>query len=218
VARKAKVKIGGLPVDFDGIQRPEFFFGLVAPIGTDLDHISSCLSAELEKVAYRSIEIKVSKLLHEFDAYKDLAKIQKEEERYSKHMEAGTAVCERFQTGDALAQIAVLRIRIERERLLKGSREHGRAYILNSLKRPDEVEFLRKVYGQAFILIGVNSHRDRRIERLLGKISASENQSNNANFRSAAEKLVTIDESEDEKAFGQNVRGTFPKADFFCSR
>ncbi len=81
------------------------------------------------------------------------------------------------------------------------------AYIVNSLKHPDEVEFLRKVYGDGFYLFGIHADEKRRHAYLVNDKSLHQAQ---------AEELIRIDE--DEKIeHGQRTRDTFHLSDFFIS-
>lgn len=78
----------------------------------------------------------------------------------------------------AVARGLVLRIRATRAEILKLGYAPGqpvppdgkpRAYILDSLRHPAEVNLLRAIYGDAFILIGVVCEERRRIERMSHK-------------------------------------------------
>lgn len=205
---------------------PEIFIGLVGPIGTDHKEIIRLLTEALRDVNYKAETIRFSKLLHAYPKYQHLAEIKKEEERYRKHMEAGTEVRKMFGQGSALAQLAISEIWSLRGKLRP---DDGRektdsqiqnpiprqAYILSSLKHPDEVVFLRRVYGSNFYLIAVHTPREHRIFTTATKIAKSHFQSDPQAWRAEAEALLTIDEKEDGEKLGQNVRGTYPNADFF---
>lgn len=83
---------------------------------------------------------------------------------------------------------------------------HPRAYILDSIRHPAEVELLRRVYGSAFALIGVVCEEDERIKRIQKK------------YRGAGE-ADAIDfmkrDADDEEDHGQHVAKAFFLADFF---
>jgi deoxycytidylate deaminase len=81
-----------------------------------------------------------------------------------------------------------------------------RAYILDSLKHPAEVELLRRVYQSSFLLIGIVCDYENRLRRLTNKFRDA--------GRAAAEEFM----SEDEKSkhtHGQQVAATFHLADAF---
>lgn len=95
----------------------------------------------------------------------------------------------------------------------------GCAYILRSLKLPAEVQLLRRIYGQFFILIAAYSKHDARTAALAEQIAASLKDSDSTRHRADAERLIARDEKDRESTsgekFGQNVRNTFPLADLF---
>ncbi len=90
------------------------------------------------------------------------------------------------------------------------------AYIVRQLKRPDEVELMRKVYGRQFVLIsayGPAESRKQIIEQKL-KHSLLLNVPDHE-ISSKAERLMHRDMNEDGDAHGQHLRETFHLADVF---
>ena len=82
-----------------------------------------------------------------------------------------------------------------------------RAYIINSLKHPDEVEALRKIYGQGFYLFGIHADKKRRLHYLTNDKNLTNSQ---------AMELTNIDEDEKVK-YGQRTRDTFHLSDFYIN-
>jgi deoxycytidylate deaminase len=83
-----------------------------------------------------------------------------------------------------------------------------RAYIISSLKNPQEVEELRKIYGGGFYLFAVHADRERRAKQL-----STEGEGMSLDL---AWKLLLRDEDEDYE-YGQHTRDTFHLADFFVA-
>lgn len=81
------------------------------------------------------------------------------------------------------------------------------AYIINSLKHPDEVARLREIYTEGFYLIGIAEHESRRIQRLLRDHNSDEPD---------AEKLIARDRDESND-HGQHTRDAFQLSDFFVN-
>jgi deoxycytidylate deaminase len=81
-----------------------------------------------------------------------------------------------------------------------------RAYILDSIRHPAEVELLRHVYQDSFVLVGIVCDTKVRLQRITKKYS-------NAG-QADAEKLMARDARAKEK-FGQRVSDAFHMADFF---
>ncbi len=203
----------------DGSSGPELFFGLIGPVGTDLQVVSEILDQELKNVGYESSEIRLSALLRACAKYKDLAPFGTgpEDERIDAHMNAGNDLRATMQRGDAVALLAVSAIRQKRQEL-SGTANQAvakRAYVLNSLKHPGEIEALRRIYGAALFVISVYSPRDERVEKLSDTIAKSRQPSDRTRFRAHAEKLVEKDAQEVGDRYGQNVREAFPHADVF---
>ena len=81
-----------------------------------------------------------------------------------------------------------------------------RAYILDSIRHPAEVELLRHIYQDAFFLLGVVCEEQKRLERVIGKYK-------NAG-KTAALEFMRRDEKAKEK-HGQRVGDAFHLSDFF---
>lgn len=123
----------------------------------------------------------------------------------------------RKETGDfaAVAKAFALQIRVERANLLKVAATPGvpvrpdgtpRAYVVDSIRHPAEVQFLRHLYGDGFVLVGVVCESDTRAERVRAK------------YRDATGEQVEQLMDRDEKAaepYGQKVSDAFHLADFF---
>lgn len=92
----------------------------------------------------------------------------------------------------------------EREAVLPDGKP--RAYIVDSIRHPSEVELLRHIYQDAFVLIGVVCEEEVRIERLTNKYG-------NAG-KDAARDLMARDAKGASKN-GQRVSDAFHLADFF---
>jgi cytidine deaminase len=93
----------------------------------------------------------------------------------------------------------------------------GQAYVFNSLKHPDEVDTLRRVYGAAFFAISIYESTDRRRVSLCERIAKSSHKYDRTQFGDEAEDLIERDQKDVSDDFGQNVRDTFPKSDLFLN-
>lgn len=81
-----------------------------------------------------------------------------------------------------------------------------RAYILDSIRHPAEVELLRHVYQEAFFLVGVVCEETKRLLRVTGKYTDAGQDS--------AKDFMQRDAKASEK-YGQRVSDAFHLADFF---
>lgn len=212
------------------LEKPELVFGIVGPVGVDRELVCSALQTELIEYGYTVHRIRVSKLITLIPRYSNIeAGCTDEFNRIEKYMSAGTSVREDSGLGDALAILAMSEISsIRTQENLKNGIPEGRpefahligrpatAYILDSLKHPDEVQSLRATYGRGFMLISAYAARENRIESLASRIAYSRVATQEINTcRADAEILVSRDEKEEGNKLGQNVLNTFPMADLF---
>jgi deoxycytidylate deaminase len=202
---------------------PELVFGLVGAVGIDFDPVIKALRNSLGEIGYGQTQvIRLSKLLELFDVWdgNSPAADLPEDERISRYMTAGNKLREKAERGDALIGPAVediWRFRSSQGKQIEGTLPEGVdncAYILRSLKHPDEVRRLQTLYGPGFILIGVNLAEEQLATILEQKITATSKQPAQ-NARRRAEELIKRDSYEPETDLGQNVRDTFAMADLF---
>jgi deoxycytidylate deaminase len=200
--------------------RPEVVIGLVGAVGTDLNLVADLVETIIGGYGYQVPDaISLSRLLNDVSRRTPLPGTPREsyiEER----MTEGNRLRKRLHQGDALAQFAMAEI-VRRRRELQ--RRHGlprdrppkdTAYILRSLKHQDEVATLREVYRERFLCISAHAPRDERIKHLAGEIAESHGSTDRHDWDAEATRLAQRDEAEGDR-FGQDVRGTFPQADFF---
>jgi cytidine deaminase len=195
----------------------ELVFALAGPVGSDLREVSRTLADALKKNEYREVEeIDTASLLRQLAAVADDAS---EEIRIASMMDAANALRRHAGSAAAVASIAVAEIRGRRKR--EGGIPSRRAYVIRSLKRPEEVHLLRRVYGAGFFLIGVNAPRPARVESLARHIAASHDETpaspNFAQHRASAEALARRDEDEACEELGQRLRDVFQLCDLFVS-
>jgi deoxycytidylate deaminase len=198
---------------------PELVFGLVGPIGTDLRLVAAALEKELSRVGYRSVHVHVTDAFRQIEGEFDLAD-RPTEKKYRSYMDAGNRLRERLDRQDALALFTVASVRDERRKLTGNPMNWTprTAYILNQLKRPEEIETLRRVYGRGFVQISAYSSRERRLDDLTLRIAKSHYREKKTDaYRARAQELISTDDEEEENLFGQRVRNTFPLADVVIS-
>lgn len=185
----------------------ELVFALTAAVGTDLSAFEDLLADHLAKFKYKTNRIRLSSFLQELDfsAAGITLRSDSEAHRLRSSMDAGNQARRLARRGDILALFAALSI--HRTRTQKQQASPRRAYILRSLKHPEEVQALRRIYGDGFYLIGVYSSEKDRLRYLHEDKDISENE---------ARSLVQRDQ-EEEDPFGQQTRDTFHLADVFIS-
>lgn len=201
----------------------ELVIGIVAPIGTDLDAVCTAIGESLKQVNYSTSIIRLSTLLDNLKPPKEGDWPERVPspvyERYRTYMDAGNAFRKIMKRGDALALLSIGAIRDARKARENLPRDecNRHAYILKSLKHPEEVRKLRQIYGPAFAVFSACSPPAKRVQLLSEKIADSEHTFQTRTVLPKAQQLVLRDESESGDAYGQNVRKAFPMGDFFVN-
>jgi len=205
----------------------ELIIGLVCAVGTESNLVIDLLQECLELAGYQVHRIKVSQ-----DIIPELVAIPDHKsnsfERYWNLMDAGNN-CRKLGAVEGKSNNAVLALGIARH--IAGLRQTlGRetnlaangsddcashdpprplprtAFIIDSLKRPEEVETLRVIYPSGFISLGIHADEARRQTHLVRNKGMSSGD---------AERLLVRDAEEAKDEHGQRVNDTFHLADFF---
>jgi len=183
----------------------ELIIGLVAAAGTQVKLFADRLVEQLHLARYTTCVIKVSR-----DVIPELVNTPPSDmgafRRISDLMDAGNTAREKSKQEDIMALGAAAKVRAKRKQ------ENGEtqpllktAIIIDSLKRPEEVESLRNTYSSGFILVGVHEEVTRRKKHLVDQ-GMSEDE---------ASCLIDRDSNESTVEYGQRVSETFHLADFF---
>jgi cytidine deaminase len=194
----------------------ELVIGLVAAVGIDLGELVTELRAVLSEFGYQSRDLHLTDAFGDLPWEEALVKAPYDERIWS-YMDAGDALRQKWARRDAMALIAALQIAVTREELT-GDQERPAArtaYVLRSLKRPEEIALLRSIYGRRFFVIGVATEEDARLEYLKKKIRRSRIAPYSREPVHPAEELAGRDEKDEANGNGQNVRDTFHRADVF---
>ena len=125
-------------------------------------------------------------------------------------MSAGNEACARAEDDSILAVMAINEIASRRsdDEQKRPIAKERTAHLIRSLKRPEEVHLLRKVYRPGFFLIGIADDDDSQMSYLTKEIGLSE-----------LEASLLIERDRDEQLpHGQRTRNTFYLADVFVQR
>jgi hypothetical protein len=185
----------------------EIIFGLVAAVGTDLGKVRSVLEDRLKVLGYIVTHVRITTDVIPVALGAPAPSWKGELERLRGLMDAGDEVRKRSGDNSVLALGAAALINSQRSRDADDRPQHEpkRAYIISSLKHPDEVTRLRDIYPLGFYLIGVHSDEQRRFSYLTKDKGISTED---------ADRLMRRDADEDVK-YGQKLIKTFHLSDFF---
>ena len=189
----------------------ELVLGLVYPAGTDYTGIQLTLENYIKRFNYRPNPIRLSdfidKILKKINVGVSLDD-SNEAARINSRMTAGNKLCEKAEDEAFLVSAAVSDISRQRKLAVPPTTQEPipkTAHILLSLKRPEEVQLLRAVYGSGFYLIGVFASETDRLQYLT--------RDKNIPWKDAW-RLMERDQDEDAP-YGQRSRKTFELADVF---
>ncbi|NKB79160.1 hypothetical protein HED49_10750 [Ochrobactrum daejeonense] len=182
----------------------ELVFGIVAPIGSGATTVAKILKQKIEEnFGYKADVIKISEIINErAESVGENSVAAKALDRVERLQSMGNKLREKH-SNDVLSILSIDKINRSRTNSENGE-DRRFCTIIDSLKNPEEVAILRKVYGDLFWLVGVFSPEHKRIARLEKQISSS----------SYLAKIKDADYDEGSNS-GQSVRKTMNYADVF---
>lgn len=191
----------------------EIVIAFSGPIGAGIQSVINKTRASLLEIGYSRVAIiKLSNFLNdklESGSLKPLLVKAEKSNRfayYRKLQQAGRDLRERTENMQILAEYAVQQIVVDREhnRDLGESEDDRVAYLIDQVKRPEEVELLRALYRNLFYLVGVTKPFKQR-RKILEEEGIYEEE---------IDELMEIDRNEEGKG-GQRLDKTLHLSDFF---
>lgn len=180
----------------------EIIIALVGAIGVQYKEVKEILKDRLEKnFAYEVEEIRVSKdIMEKLSNYTEPASTS-QYDRITNLMDVGNRARESSKNSGILALGVAEEIRKRRK-----PTNARMAYIVNSIKHPEEVKLLREIYGQGFYLIGVFSDTNSRTRYLTSELRLTPDQ---------AKSIIDKDGDDYIGSHGQHTSDTYHLSDFF---
>jgi len=201
---------------------PELYIGMVARMGTDRPQILTTLKSEASKYGYKTVHLKVTDFVEKLPGYKPV-KSDFTEDRIRNLITFCNKLRKRSDDNAFLARLTIASIKKQRSRyqtstakesFAAGGRLKGIIYIIDQLKKPEEIAAFRNAYGDAFISVSCHSPYEARVDYLKNKITANHGASEGENdWVDTSQELIALDEGE-ESSHGQDVRSAFPLADY----
>jgi deoxycytidylate deaminase len=180
----------------------EFVIGIIGPVGCNRKLVIDNISNLAKHYSYRIVKIGLSDV---FSKYCDLPPHADDQfKRVMDLMTAGNELRAKTSDNSILAKLAAVEISKAR----KKQKEKKVIYVIDSIKRPEEVEELRSIYGTGFYLFAVHSSEQSR-ELFL---------KNECSIKTKEKRTALIERDKDEKSgHGQSTREAFHLADFFLT-
>lgn len=177
----------------------DIFVGLVAQVGNDLESLQSQLERWLRDRDYEVHIIRVSSFLLVQPA-------DDEFERIASLQQAGNALRKESQCNHILALCSISKIAT-----IRAQGRAKRAFIIRSLKRPEEIEVFRSVYGSSFFCLGLHASLKARLEHL---VQLNRTGLDAQSVKEKANKIIQDDEVEVD-SYGQRTRDCYELCDAF---
>lgn len=214
-----RVKMSKQSVETNDIALPELIFGLVGPIGVNLNSVQDALIQSLKNVDYDYHTIHITKVLEEFLGGEDILGGATYDTELHKKIELANKFREKYKNNNALAALSVSYIKNYRKVNLPDTENelpvNRMAYIIRQFKNTEEVLLMRKIYGKKFIQISIQSEIDDRIKFLEDRISSEKTDANPNQCKSLAYDLFSLDANEKENEYGQRLEKVFHMGDVF---
>lgn len=195
-----------MPID-EPVTNNELFIGLIAPLGVDLEAVAHALDRALHTVSYQTDQIRLTDTLG--------TEPRPEEglfEKYTRLINTGNELRGDY-VPDVFSYLAIQAI--VRNRLQKGnSVSDRRATVIRQLKRVEEVELLRSVYGSNIIFLSCFAPRAVRVKYFADKFSSEDRSKSRTLNEARALELISKDEHEADDPNGQRLLETYAKGDF----
>jgi len=220
------------------ISHPELFIGIAGPIGIDIEAMTDEIARALKAVGYESTPVRVTDLMKKYSAPDVTSAGDDYFSQMNYKMDYANALCMAAGDPALLMRVAIEGIITYRDEhsepapqlaealSAQGAEDVGNgadsavlpstAYIIRQLKRPEEVQLLRQVYGKLFVLISGYGSEEHRRGRILERGKASLPVSTPGPV--LEEKTASILERDHDEGMSkhvQHLRDTFHLADVF---
>ena len=191
--------------------QPELVIALVGRMGADLSDVIDEIKGNARKFKYQSEDIKITDIFGYLDHKYELND-SNVELRYSSYIKACNDLRRDSKRKDIFSLLAANYIKSTRINI-QSKRSRGTVYIVNQIKKPEEISALKSIYGEAFVVVSCHAPYEQRLASLAKKIALGHGRdAPDTRSEQEAERLIEVDEKE-ANPWGQNVRAAFPQAD-----
>lgn len=209
--------------------RVELVFGLVGPIGCPIHQARDILSSTLKKMDYKPVTISLSAEMDKLLNAKGRTVSNSSESILEEKILKGNAVREAFGKDGVLAAEAIRQVVEFRQDFARAQGvtkpdevdeaamipldEH--AFIIDQLKRPEEVNLLVKAFGKRFVQVSVVTSLEKRRQSLVARLGGQQHGWDQPRCEVHANKLISTDQDEKQDIHGQRISKIFHLGDVF---
>lgn len=209
--------------------RVELVFGLVGPIGCPIHQARDILASTLKKMDYVPVSISLSAEMDRLLTAKGGEVDGTSESILEGKILKGNAVRKAFAkdgvlAAEAIRQVVEFRLQVATDNGITDSDELNEqakipldehAFIIDQLKRPEEVDLLVKAFGKRFIQVSVVTPLEKRKQSLVARLRNEQHGWDNSRCESHANKLISTDQNERQDKHGQRISKIFHLGDVF---
>lgn len=197
----------------DKLDRREAFFALIAPIGVNLNAVEAALRKALKTVEYECNSIRLTEIFEDLNHDYDLSHSD-EFERYQKFIAGGDQLRIETKRNDIFALYGIQKLIQYGPRDLEDDVPKNVIHIFRQLKRPEEIETLKKVFGRNILFVSCYDSKENRVNNLIKNLLRTQRGRSRTDLESEALKIIAIDEDERENKAGQRVLDCYQHADY----
>lgn len=204
------------------IPHPELIFGICSPVGTDNQRVVNFLRQSLKEYSYQLEYFKVTELMKTISLPRIHLDDSSIENRYDSYIKYANEIRSLFEMDYVLSMLCCAALsKYRKQKLKRGNNKRSeyiqkQAFVFDQFKRPEEINFLRQVYGRLFISISIYSEKGIRIEYLTNRIAQDHGAARpRKEHRAKAQDLIDRDELEESVPTGQRMQEAFATADLF---
>ncbi|MCS6622936.1 anti-phage dCTP deaminase [Roseibacterium beibuensis] len=202
----------------------EIFLAVVGPVGSGSSKICLYIQQAAKAAGYEVIQIKISDIIRTAATSRKLV-VPPVSPKTLDSVVAMQDLGDQLRETDsaALARMTLDRIAEERARLMGISYTGGqavqpdqkkRAYVIDSLRHPAEVQLLRRAYASSFALVGVVCEQEVRRKRITEKYFLKPTWGDPMTS-SRVSTFINRDADDGASKHGQHVTDAFHQSDFF---
>jgi deoxycytidylate deaminase len=209
--------------------RVELVFGLVGPIGCPIHQARDILASTLKKMDYVPVSISLSAEMDRLLTAKGHEVDRTSESVLEEKILKGNAVRKAFAkdgvlAAEAIRQVVEFRLQVATDKGVTDSDELNEqakipldehAFIIDQLKRPEEVDLLVKAFGKRFIQVSVVTPLEKRKQSLVARLRNEQHGWDNSRCEVHANKLISTDQNERQDKHGQRISKIFHLGDVF---
>ena len=151
----------------EGRQSTDIFLGLCGFAGCGIKTVVDVIKEVAETWGYRVVHIRISDLMQDPLYFEKILIEQHLDNSIVRHLamqKLANGLRRKFKRNELLSEAAIAAINADKNK--SSSTSEATLYIIDQLKRPEEIELFRVIYQHNFYLMGILRDQEHRIRNL----------------------------------------------------